>query len=442
MLGMNKNRIHLKAPGNWINDPNGFIYYQGNYHLFYQYFPYAARWGTMHWGHAVSKDLVCWEHQGVALYPTVYEDQHGCFSGSAVEHDGKMYLYYTGVHYHKIDPKDIHRCLDDAFEASQIMITSEDGIHFDNFHGKKVIIPPIEDAMVGDKVHTRDPKVWRGKDAWYMVVGSKTPDNKGELIFYKSENLADWKLINTVSKENGFGWMWECPDYFETEGGEVLVLSRIGLLKEENLEGNQSICMLVRFEEETCAMEIPDQYQYLDYGLDLYAPQSALDEEGRRVLVAWLRMPEAVDGAWQGMFCIPRVVEVEAGHIYFRVHPNIDRMYTRKITHAAEADSAGYKISYEIEDGETISIGGYQISRRGSQICADRNGVFPEHTNFRMQFSTPEVKEGFHLDIYVDTNLIEIFVNHGEYVISSGVYGLTDEVRADRMEELKMYTLA
>lgn len=438
---MGNNRIHLKAPGNWINDPNGFIYYQGKYHLFYQYFPYATEWGTMHWGHAVSSNLTNWEHQGIALFPTIYEDQNGCFSGSAIEHDGKLYLYYTGVHYHKIDPHNIHKYLDDGFEASQIMMISEDGIHFDNFHGKSVIIPPIEDAQTVDKTHTRDPKVWRGKEAWYMVLGSKTPDDKGKLLFYRSDNLTDWKLANTASKENGFGWMWECPDYFETKGGKVLVISPIGLLKEENLEGNQTICMPVQFEEETCTMEIPKQYQYLDYGLDLYAPQTTLDEEGRRVLVAWLRMPQPVEGKWIGMFCIPRVVEVEAGHIYFRVHPNIDKMYTRKITHAAEADRAGYKISYEIEDGETLNIGGYKISRQGNRICTDRNGVFPKHTNFRMKLSTPEVKEGFHLDIYVDANLIEVFVNHGEYVISNAVYGLTDEVYAERMETVQMYTL-
>ena len=80
-------QIHLKAPNNWINDPNGFIYYKGQYHLFYQYFPYAPQWGTMHWGHAVSDDLVNWEHCGIALYPTKWADRNGCFSGSAVELD-------------------------------------------------------------------------------------------------------------------------------------------------------------------------------------------------------------------------------------------------------------------------------------------------------------------------------------------------------------------
>ena len=94
-----KDTLHLKAPGNWINDPNGFIYYRGEYHLFYQHFPYAPRWGTMHWGHAVSRDLVHWEHLGVALYPTKSYDQNGVFSGSALELAGMLCLYYSAARY-------------------------------------------------------------------------------------------------------------------------------------------------------------------------------------------------------------------------------------------------------------------------------------------------------------------------------------------------------
>ena len=103
---MKRQTLHLKAPDNWINDPNGFIYYKGYYHLFYQYFPYEPRWGTMHWGHAVSRDLVTWEHKGLALYPTTRADQNGCFSGSAIEEDGKLYLVYTGVRYEVVNPDD------------------------------------------------------------------------------------------------------------------------------------------------------------------------------------------------------------------------------------------------------------------------------------------------------------------------------------------------
>ena len=159
----------------------------------------------MHWGHAVSEDLVHWEHQDIALFPTKYEDQNGCFSGSAIEHEGVMNIFYTGVHYDKINPEDTHMCLDDEFQSAQLRITSEDGIHFDNFRDKQVIIPAIEDAEIGDRTHTRDPKVWRGSDAWYLVLGSSTADRKGELLFYKSMDLENWEFVNATSTEEHLG---------------------------------------------------------------------------------------------------------------------------------------------------------------------------------------------------------------------------------------------
>ncbi len=134
---MIKDTLHLRAPGNWINDPNGFIYYKGKYHLFYQYFPYAPQWGTMHWGHAVSEDLLHWEHLGVALYPSKDYDRNGVFSGSALEKDGKLYLYYSAVKYLETEAEDIHHAKNDAFETSQAMVISEDGFSFDNMGGKE-----------------------------------------------------------------------------------------------------------------------------------------------------------------------------------------------------------------------------------------------------------------------------------------------------------------
>ena len=123
---MTRQRLHLKAPDNWVNDPNGFIYYKGMYHMFYQYFPYAPRWGPMHWGHAVSRDLVNWEHVGIALFPTKRGDQNGCFSGSAVEKEGRLHLLYTGICHEENDPEDIHANPEERFVACQMRIVSEE----------------------------------------------------------------------------------------------------------------------------------------------------------------------------------------------------------------------------------------------------------------------------------------------------------------------------
>ena len=437
---MKKDRIHLKAPGNWINDPNGFIYYKGQYHLFYQYFPYAPQWGTMHWGHAVSSDLTEWEHKGVALFPTRYEDQNGCFSGSAVEHEGKMYLYYTGIHYDETDRENIHKCPGDKYQATQMMITSPDGFSFDNFSGKKVIIPAFMEGEKGDRTHTRDPKVWRGKDAWYMVLGTTDQEKQGKILFYKSQDLENWIFVNQAGKEER-GWMWECPDLFEVQGQTILMLSPMGILQEENKEANHAVCMVVEFQEKDCSVGFPDTYQFLDYGLDLYASQSTLDEEGHRVVTGWIRMPEAVDGKWRGMFCIPRVAEVKKGHIYFHPHPNIEKRFTKKITSPAQAHEAGYRLTLELKEGESLDIGGYLISRRNNCICTDRTRVFREHRGWRQTAVSPEVKEGDLLEIYVDKNLIEVFINRGEYVISSTVYDLGNKITADKEGEIKKDTL-
>ena len=425
---MKTQRLHLKAPDNWVNDPNGFIYYKGYYHLFYQYFPYGPRWGTMHWGHAVSRDLVNWEHKDMALYPTMREDQNGCFSGSAVEEDGKLYLVYTGVRYEVVNPEDPHTCLNEQFESAQLMISSEDGFQFDNENGKKVIIPPITDPAIGDRTHTRDPKVWKSGDHWYLVLGSTMEEKYGEVLFYRSEDLHHWTYVDKVFKGPQYGWMWECPDYFETEGGKVLILSAMGFLKNGEKEKNQSICFHVEFDQDSCRMEIPDAYQFLDYGMDLYAPQTTLDREGRRVLSAWVRMPKVTDEGWIGMFSTPRVVEMEDGHIFFRMHPNVRAAYSEEIPAGSQRAQDGYLISLDLEDGEELDVGGFVIRREGDRICTDRSDVFPSAPGAHLRSETPALKGGCHLDVVVDKDLVEVFVNEGECVISNAVYGLEDKI--------------
>lgn len=438
---MKKHALHLKAPDNWVNDPNGFIYYKGYYHLFYQYFPYEPRWGTMHWGHAISRDLVTWEHKGLALYPTTRADLNGYFSGSAIEEDGKLYLVYTGVRYEVVNPDDPHTCLNEQFEASQLMISSDDGFRFDNEHDKEVIIPPVTDPSIGDRTHTRDPKIWRGKDAWYLILGSTMEEKYGEVLFYRSEDLHTWAYVNKAWKGPEYGWMWECPDYFETEGGGVLLLSAMGFLKNDEKEKNQSLCFPVTFDESECRMQIPDQYQYLDYGLDLYAPQTTQDKDGRRIMTAWLRMPKVTEEGWIGMFCSPRMVERKDGHIYFRMHPNIRSAYSRIIRDTAEASEDGYMAAFDLEDGETINIGGFLITRKGNRIITDRAKVYPANVEGAHLISeTPEIRDGFRLEVLVDSNLIEVYINDGEYVISNAVYDLEDKISCSTDKALRLST--
>lgn len=419
-------KIHFKAPNCWINDPNGFIWYKGWYHLFYQCFPYSAHWGRMHWGHAVSKDLVNWEEKGIALFPSKTDDRSGCFSGSAIEYKDKMYIYYTGVNYTEEDPENINCCINDAFTAAQLMITSEDGMKFDNITDKKTVIPPIEDKKIGDKNHTRDPKVWRGKDAWYMVLGS-TVDKNGRLLFYKSSDLKTWQYLNYCEKD-GFGWMWECPDFFEIDGKGVTIFSPMGFFNDGNGYDSVAVCMLSSFDENTGKMELSENYQLFDYGIDLYAPQSTTDKDGNRVVIAWARMPEAViteKGEWCGMMCIPRIVDVKNNHVYIRPHTNVKNSFVTKLS---APKKSGYMLKTTLKNGESINVGGYVIKRENDKITTDRSKVFNIKGNYRLIAETPVINEGYELEIYVDEHLVEVFINNGEYVISNVVYGLTEEI--------------
>lgn len=438
---MKTQRLHLKAPDNWINDPNGFIYYKGYYHLFYQYFPYEPRWGTMHWGHAVSRDLVTWEHRGIALCPSTYEDGNGCFSGSAIEEDGKLYLVYTGVRYEVVNPEDPHTCLDEQFEAAQLMISSEDGFHFDNKTGKTVIIPPITDKKIGDRTHTRDPKIWRGKDAWYLILGSTVEEKYGEVLFYRSEDLHTWTYRNKAWKGPDYGWMWECPDYFETEEGGVLMISPMDILKNGEKEKNHAVCFPVEFEEDTCRMEIADQYQFIDYGMDLYAPQTTCDAGGRRVMEGWIRMPKPAEDGWIGMFCAPRIVERKGGHIYFRMHPNIREAYSEEITDASLASRDGYMAVFELKEGEQADLGGFLIKREGNRIRTDRTAVYPSFEGAHLVSETPELADGCRMEVLVDDNLVEVYINDGEYVISNAVYGLGKTITLSNGKPVRLYTI-
>lgn len=158
-------------------------------------------------------------------------------------------------------------------------------------------------------------------------------------------------------------------------------------------------------------------------------PRPNLDKEGRRVLIAWMRMPQSVeepDGKlWNGMMCLPRVVEVRNGRICFRVHPNVRKGLCEKIR-VAEVLRSGkpFCVKTEITEGEHFEIGGFSIKMENGRICTDRSRVFVADKKIRIGSATPFVGEKASLEIFVEPNLIEIFVNDGEYVLSNVVYGL------------------
>lgn len=197
--------FHISAPAGWINDPNGFSVYNGKIHLFYQYYPYLREWGPMHWGHSTTNDMIKWEQLECALAPDEEYDKIGCFSGSAIEADGKHVLVYTGVT--KIKMPD-----GSEQERQNQCIAFGDGLNYEKYENNPVVTGDMLPENCS-RIDFRDPKIWKEDDTYYLIVGSKDLNDVGQVVLCSSKNLTDWQGMMTLPRELEIkdGRIWQKP---------------------------------------------------------------------------------------------------------------------------------------------------------------------------------------------------------------------------------------
>lgn len=305
-----RHKFHVMAPAGWINDPNGFCFFDGEYHLFYQHYPYDSEWGKMHWGHCTTVDFVRWKHLPIALKPDSDYDKDGVYSGSAIEKDSRLYLFYTG-----------HTQNDGKIRQVQCVAVSDDGINF-----KKPAFNPLvveKHLPIGATTEDfRDPKIWFNNGRYVMLVGSKTLNNMGQFLFFVSQNLEQWDYANSLTSCRDLGDMWECPDYFQLQGQEILMFSPQNMMDAENQIGNthKAVFMNVILDRNTLTA-LPGNIQIIDYGFDFYAPQTVKTLDGRQVMIAWMNMwertyiPHVLGHNWSGSMTIPRELSIKENQI-------------------------------------------------------------------------------------------------------------------------------
>lgn len=203
----------------WINDPNGFAPFGGEYHLFYQYYPYETKWGPMHWGHAKTKDFVHWERLPAAMAPDMPYDKDGCFSGGAVEMpDGRHLLMYTGVRTVTGENGENR-----TYQTQCIAIG--DGVDYEKYEQNPVIDTDAIPAG-GDTTDFRDPHIWREDGRYYVVVGNRVPGGSGTILLYQSKDAVHWEFVSELTRcERQDSRIWECPDFFSLDGRYVLLAS-------------------------------------------------------------------------------------------------------------------------------------------------------------------------------------------------------------------------
>jgi beta-fructofuranosidase len=428
--------FHIQPNTGLLNDPNGFSYYNGEYHLFYQWFPLGPVHGLKYWYHTKSIDLIHWDNVGVGLEPDQFFDSHGVYSGSAIEHDKQLFLIYTGNTRDENWVRHPYQCL---------AVMNENGLI------SKLRRPVIPDVPQGYTDHFRDPKVWKKGDTFFTVIGAQRTGGTGCAVLYRSQNLMDWRFDGEIeTKLDRFGYMWECPDYFELENRGVLIFCPQGLApRGDRYQNIYQSGYLIGGELDTNTRKFSHgDFIELDRGFDFYAPQTMTDPTGRRILIGWMGLPE-IDYptdkyGWAHCLTLPRQLSTRGEKLIQQPVKEIQSL-RKQAVHAQDTIGnekkvyngfAGtfYEMICEFENLNAVEFGIEFRAMNAEKTVIQYDAVLKKVIFDRSQ--SGEVagaaygavrkcgldarKIKFHL--FVDTSSVEIFINDGEEVFTSRIF--------------------
>ncbi|QYR22244.1 glycoside hydrolase family 32 protein [Paenibacillus sp. sptzw28] len=445
-------KFHFSPAAEWMNDPNGLVYFNEEYHLFYQHHPYGMEMGAMHWGHAVSRDLMTWEHLPVALAP----DENGMiFSGSAVVDwndttgffGGKPGLVAIFTHHNGLTLN----------QTQSIAYSHDSGRTWIKYEGNPVISSDKYDDF-------RDPKVFWHEETkrWVMVLAC------GQTVcFYHSTNLKEWTFSSEFGKGIGsHDGVWECPDLFALPvDGDKTKLKWVFLVSIGNepdiKEGSRTQYFTGHFDGRTFMPDEASQtIRWLDYGRDNYAGVSWSDipeEDGRRIYIGWMSnwryASTTPTKSWRGAMTIPRELTLESrnGEAALIQRPvlELEKFRTPLLEVEGEAvnelnlllkdqqlvtyeivaefepvqgiDSFGFKLRTSQQE-ETVA--GYSVKESAVFVDRTRSGVvdFHEHFPGKHQAVLPPDLQYLQLRLIVDRSSVELFAGDGLVAITDLIY--------------------
>lgn len=444
---------HFTPAKNWMNDPNGLVFLDGEYHLFYQHNPRGNRWGHLSWGHAISRDLVNWRDLGVAMP----ERDVMIFSGSAVidatnragladQSAPTMVAFYTGH-----DPRD-------QSESQYLAYSLDRGRTWIQYDGN----PIIERPGVGQ---FRDPKVFwhEASQRWVMAL---VHSGEQRVAIYTSENLRTWREASSFGPGGLTGGSWETPDLFElpAEGGGSRWVLSVGVTGRAGLSAGSAVQYFVgNFDGERFVADdgAPvGAVRWVDYGSDFYAPQTWSGipaADGRRIWIAWMantRHAEDVPTSpWRGMMTIPRALSLSLrdGRYELVQQPvrELETLRRDAVTQSAMPIASGETAlpsvaalggSMELDialrpgtSGETGLVLSYGVGTRlrigydarNQHVFVDRSegGSF-DRDSFRARHYAPvRLVDGvLRMRIFLDHSSVEVFADDGARVISDAIF--------------------
>ncbi|GAA3016560.1 glycoside hydrolase family 32 protein [Tetragenococcus solitarius] len=431
---------HFAPPIGWINDPNGVVVFKNELHLFYQHYPYGAEHGAMHWGHAKSRDVLHWEHLPVALAPDQSYDRGGVFSGSAIEKEGKLYIMYTG---HLPNDTDNSKT-----RQNQNIAISEDGITFKKYE-KNPVLTEKDIPQGSSVVDFRDPKIFEKDGVYYCVIGSKTEDDKGQVLLYRSADLLAWKYVSVIFSYNPYlGTMVECPDLLLFEDKAVFILSAMNY-EDKNRKVHSHISWIIEGQMDWNSFKFQQtSIKEMDKGLDFYAPQTVKLADGRYLAIAWMqnwqsnRPTYELGHRWFGQMTLPRIITYKNGQLQQKVPTEIvesvaikeekDQVrVTNKEFSIAEANYFSLKIAarghsfdlfFKNEENEFIQLS--YLPEKRALVCSREhvaNQIIDDEGKSMSQSDLVfiEPNEKLDIQIFLDRSSIEIFINEEETITNA-----------------------
>lgn len=442
-------KFHLMPPTGWLNDPNGLFQLHGVNHIYYQYSPFTAEWGMKLWGHYTTKNWIDYTMEEPFLFPDALEDKDGVYSGCATVVDNNVHFFYTGnVKYQD----KLYDYIYAGREQNVIEVISKDGFYYD----EKICRLKNSDYPQNMSVHVRDPKVFAYENKWYMVLGARTKQDVGCALLYQSDDLKTWKFHMEISPQQTFGFMWECCDLILVDNQWFLLCCPQGVKQQGDNYANvyQYGYFPLTIDFDTKVYELETFYE-LDRGFDIYAPQTYIDEQGRRILLAWMGIPDAtyhnptIHNQWQHALTLPKLLTCENKRIIQQ--PLSELQQLRQSEYSGKAKQIAYDFTvFEYEAHF------HNLTKLNIQIGEDVYFIYEHNTcclslgasGYGRTMRRVHIEQLSTIHIFVDKSAIEIFINDGIEVFTTRFYPkqmqfsvCANEEFDYKIWELKGYTL-
>ena len=417
------NKFHWEMPFGLINDPNGLCYHDGKYQIFYQWNPAECKHLNKHWGYTETADFVNYSIPQLALAPVDDFDRNGCYSGSARSRNGKLEILYTA------NLKDAQNI---RYPRQVLAAKNSDG----TFTKKKIA---VDDVPKGYTTHFRDPYLFTHSGRSFFIIGAQRENLTGCALIYE-EIGGNWILRGELKTNyTDFGYMWECPNLISVDGRDVLVFCPQGIAPQGHKYNNlyQAGYLIGKFNPDTLEF-VHGDFQELDGGFDFYAPQ-VLAQPNRNILIGWIGMPEkeneypTTKEGWLYSLTLPRQLHIKNNTIYQLPVKELDALCRSKQQFndcRALTLSAPCKITLDIDltcenhwQGK-FTIGSDELiisfDKNTQEFCINRDNLTLGGKGRR--YFTVSVKDNLHLDIYLDTSIMEIYCQNGEKTATACYY--------------------